>query len=269
MGFNENTISKTIETLRIVSGESVMDTVNKLLEYEKVIIYCPSVLVCSYVLVQLFVLANFFDSDYDNNKPKQSLFEQWYGFWVMAPTFVFNFILVVYISYEKSIRSRNISQRDSDIQKQRLQKMDEMDGGNVFDQVVQEEDDEEDDENKKIIVDSTEITAEEETRVIALNVSLMNKWLWTTPTFFLAACKISWDHEDAYTWKFIFTPLAAYIAYFLWVAYSKKNWLWQDQRDIDIAEKRQLQLDAEARALAIARSKKKASVVVNEHMADV
>jgi hypothetical protein len=118
-----------------------------------------------------------------------------------------------------------------------------------------------DDDSENDLVDTkenaAEITAEEETRVMSMNVSLINKWLWTTPTFFLAACKISWDHHDNYTWKFIFTPLIFYMMYYLGVAGTKGNWLWQDQRDIDKAEKRELQMEAIAKAHSRMRAKKK------------
>jgi hypothetical protein len=237
----------------------MMDQVNvavkELLVYEKVIIYCPSVFVCSYILIQLMVLAHFFDSHYDNNKEHQSLYEQWYGFWIMTPTFVFDSILLVCVSFERAKRNKNISERDTEIESRRLKKIRSNQDDNEFGITEDEDEDDEDEEDQSATL--FEKTAEEEARVTSLNISLIQKWLWTTPTFFLAACKISWDHRNEYSWKFIFTPLAIYISYFIWVGIQKKNFGWQDQRDIDIAEKRQLQLDAIARALAVKRSKRK------------
>jgi hypothetical protein len=227
------------------------------------------VYVSSYVLLQSVVIAHFFDMHFDNNKPNLSLFYQWLGFWIFSPTFVFNFSLVLYITFEKNIRTWNINKKQTDTESQRLKKMSSEKRRNDFD--MDEEEEEEDDEDdveggeKPRGVDSTEITADEETRVISLNVSLMQKWLWTTPSVFLAACKISWDHKDNYTWKFIFTPLALYVVYFIWVGYKHENWLWQDQRDIDEAEKRQLQLDAEAKLAVKKRAKSNAkSIIVDE-----
>jgi uncharacterized membrane protein (DUF485 family) len=249
-----------MNTLRERFNNPFRNTLRELIVYEKVIIYCPSFLVCAYVLIQLMVLAELLDSGYDNNKEHQTLFEQWYGFWIMSPTFVFDFILVVYVSFEKQIRSHNIASRDINIEEANLRRFKVDQAADDFGMGVDDDEDQDSDDEggagggSESVMDTS---AEEETRVISLNVSLMNKWLWTLPSFFFAACKISWDRRSQYSWKFVISPLVIYMGYFLWIAYTKQNWFWQDQRDIDRAEKRELRMEAIMKAISKRRTSKK------------
>ena len=236
-----------------------MNQAEKLLEFEKVVIYCPSALVSAYILVQLYVLANLFDTDYDNNAENQSMFEQWYGFWIFMPTFVFNTGLTIYVGLSTSRRSKALSERDAEINAQRVTNGKKTVNSLDIELEGDDDDDEDADVDDDLVQkqDVSEITAEEETRIMSMNISLISKWLWATPTFFLAACKISWDHDNEYTWKFIITPLTAYIMYYFVIAVKMHNYTWQDQRDIDIAERRQLEMEVISKELAKKRARQR------------
>lgn len=239
-----------------------MNSINGLLEFEKVVIYCPSALVCGYLIIQLYFLAGMFDSDYDNNAEHQSYFHQWYGFWVLSPTFLFNSGLTIYIGISSTRRSKALSDRDAEINAQRMTNSRKDAGSSDLDfgsDAVDDDEDEDVNDDDDLIQkqDPSEISAEEETRILSMNTSLIGKWLWTTPTFFFAACKISWDHENFYSWKFIITPLTGYIMYYFVIALKMRNYTWQDQRNIDIAERRQLEMEVINKELAKKRARQR------------
>lgn len=240
-----------------------MDNAAVLLEFEKVVIYCPSALVCAYIIVQLYFLTLLLDYGYDHNPEKPSNFRQWLGFYVFAPTFLLDIGLVIYVTLASTRRSKTLSERDAELSSQMI--VNHTRTPDPFGIELADVDDDDastgkDDDNLLQKQDPTEITADEETRIMSMNISLIQKWLWTTPTFFFIACKISWDYGDDYSWGFVITPLTGYIAYYMVIALKMKNYTWQDQRDIDAAEKRDLRMEVIRREIvrsnAVARIKK-------------
>ncbi len=246
--------------------------------FEKIAIDKPSIVVVSWILLQAIVFAQFLGSGFDNKKHHKSSFEMWYGFWIFAPTYAFDIGIVIYASFFQSkeakaiekvyrsvslIKSTNYSQLDG---------MNEMDAlgdlgfndpyvpGNIGEEPAAAaaagaaiiEDGGED------YIDGHKMTPADYARESALTRSLINKWIWTLPTFFLASCKISFDKNDAYSWHLIFLPLYIYLTILLVVAVAVKNLFMQAQRDIDRKDR------AEIRALAKIREAVKEQIKESE-----
>lgn len=222
--------------------------------FEKVVIQNPSVLVCSWLLSQFVVFAHFLNQNFDNRKHNKSSIEMWYGFWIFAPTYFFDIFILIYITVEQAGSAQSIANTYKSISLVKSTNYAALDdskelealGGDLGfnDPYIPGLEpggaDDEKTENRSIkndggddYIDGFKMTPSDFARESALSRSLINKWLWTLPTFILASCKISFDKNNDYSWHYIFLPLYVYIALFLFVAFELKNWFMRSQRSID------------------------------------
>lgn len=228
-----------------------MDQLTKSNLFEKIIIKDPSVITCAWLLVQLVILGQYFDKDYNPSEhANRTTFQHWYGFWVFAPTYAFYLFLVVYITVEQAgstqaitrvfdmVAPRRGGSNDYQVMSSDVLVFQDLsmnaDTGTTLDSSSAPSAAEINDDH----IDGYKMTPQDFARESSLNRSLINKVLWTFPSFFLASCKISFDTHDHYSWHLILTPLYIYVSFLLFVGYTRQNWFMHSQREIDIEERR-------------------------------
>lgn len=220
--------------------------------FEKIIIQDPSVIVCGWLLIQFLVLAVYLDSGFSNKKHGKSSVETWYGFWIFAPTYFFDIFIVVFSTFIQADESKSIGKAYGTVSLIKATNYSQLDNlehnvalddigfndpyipGSGFSSIAAAEEE----DGGKDYIDGYKMTPGDYARESALNRSLINKWLWTLPSFILASCKISFDKNDAYSWHLIFLPLYIYICVFLGVAVARNNLFMRKQRDIDREDRR-------------------------------
>lgn len=207
--------------------------------FEKIVIQDPSVLVFAWLLVQFCVLARFFD--HGGYVDPHTAFEQWYGFWVFAPTYAFDIILLVYVGVEQAGVAKRIKSVHGHVRPSKvmysslpvLRSVEEisLDGGESGGARSGGD-------PEGILLAGEQMTPHDLALESSINLSLATKWYWTLPSTILASCKISFDRHAAYSWFLILLPLYIYFFMFLLVAIKRGNWFMRSQREIAEAEER-------------------------------
>lgn len=241
--------------------------------FEPVLIYEPSIVVCTWLMLQLLVFGFAADGNHDVAKHNKTFFEQWYGFFVLLPTLLFDIGLFFYATLEQTASVKLIKRAAQSVAlnvtgsgRPARSQYDQLDiAGDLgmpgvssnqaaTDAIIADE------INEATIsaaleadggadrIDGYQMTASDLARESALNRVLVNKWIWTFPTTFLAACKMSFDTRRAYSWHVVFLPLYIYLAVLLVIAINRGNFFMRDQRDIDRWEReKRRQFDAQRR----------------------
>lgn len=251
-GSIKNTDHKTNSALFYMQHDAIIRGM-----FEPIQIYQPSIIVCSWLLIQLIVFGFAADGGHDVTKHNKSFFEQWFGFFVLLPTFIFDIGLFFYATLEQTASAKaikkaaesvvmNISTRttsrpyvklDISADLSALPEKKEVAPG-LFEELNPaslEAAKKADGGEEKI--DGYQMTASDLARESSLNRVLVNKWIWTFPSTFLAACKLSFDTRRAYSWHVVFFPLYLYLLVLLVVAVAVGNVFMRNQRDIDRFER--------------------------------
>jgi uncharacterized membrane protein len=211
----------------------------KVQTHEKIVILCPSALFCACFIVQLFVIGHFFDQNYNNNKPNASFFHRWYGVWVIMPMHAF--FIVVWISIGMMTMRHNRRLQEKEKQSRMSDMVSEDEDDTVYfnnpppnpipiNGITAEQD---------VDVDEAQIefNAIQLANQLASDMSILQKVAFLWPGFIVTSIKISWDTNHEYSWMLVFLPWILYFGYFLGIAVTHRNWLWQSQIDIDREEK--------------------------------
>lgn len=237
--------------------------------FEPILIYEPSIVVCLWLFTQLIVIGFAADGHHDVAKHNKSFFEQWYGFFVLLPTLLFDIGLFFYATLEQTASAKLIKRAAQSVA---LNVSTRVAGGTQYAQLDLSADLSAppeaqpieamfaDEINPEAIsaateadggadrIDGYQMTASDLARESALNRVLVNKWIWTFPSTFLAACKMSFDTRRAYSWNIVLLPLYIYLAVLLVIAINRGNFFMRDQREIDRWEReKRRQFDAQRR----------------------
>ena len=238
--------------------------------FEPILIYEPSIVVCLWLLAQFIVFGFAADGHHDVSKHNKSFFEQWYGFFVLLPTLAFDIGLFFFATLEQTASAKlikraaqsvalNISSRASggagsyqhlDISGDlsappESQPVDAMFADEINPETISAAVEADGGVDR---IDGYQMTASDLARESALNRVLVNKWIWTFPSTFLAACKLSFDSRSAYSWNIVLLPLYIYLGLLLMIAVNRGNFFMRDQRDIDRWEReKRRQFDAQRR----------------------
>jgi hypothetical protein len=187
--------------------------------FEVIIIRCPSVIVNAVLILQLIVWVNYLSWDVDLAAVRaKSVFYGWSGFYFFSPTIIFGFYCYYKVTQVDSRTMQELEAQDRPALpgRPRLQPL----AGHPY-------------------------TAGEHAREAAMEKSILNKFVVFSITTWPIAIKMTLDDEKRYSWWSAFSLMIAFFAYFMYIGYSYGNWLWGEQRSVNVIEAAAAALQAE------------------------